>query len=439
MVPAGPMPSGLSNVEKTAVRTEHAAGRVGRDALMDAEQRSYHAPGTCTFYGTANSNQILVEALGVQLPGASFVEPSSPLRAALNAEASARAVALAGADDLEACLGAIVSEKALVNAIVALLATGGSTNHTMHLVAIAAAAGIAVTWDDFAALSSVVPLLARIYPNGSADINEFHVAGGTSFLFRELLSAGLLHEDVPTVAGHGMARYADAPGLDDTGRLHQVPAPVQSRDGRVLAGVARPFSADGGLRIVNGSLGRAVVRVSSVARDRLPVVARARVFDDQPSFLAAFEAGDFDEDVVVVVRHQGPRANGMPELHKLTPALSVLQQRGLRVALVTDGRMSGASGTVPAAIHCTPEAALGGPLARLRDGDLVRVDPLAGVLDVETQDDFTARDASEHRSAVTGTGRELFASFRAVVGGAEEGASIFWPRACAPVVAGGSA
>jgi len=421
LVPAGPMPSGIANGEKSRVRRLHAIGEVGREQLLESELAAYHAPGTCTFYGTANSNQLVVEAMGLQLPGASFVAPATPLREALT-RAAGRVVV-----GLDAGIGELVDERAIVNAVVALLATGGSTNHTMHLPAIAAAAGIALTWDDFAELSAVVPQLASVYPNGAADINAFQAAGGVQFLLGELLDAGLVHADVRTVAGDGLERYRDAPLLDGDGRLAWRRAGAASGDESVLRPARAPFAAEGGIRVLDGTLGRAVIKTSSIAPERRVVEAPARVFEDQAAFLAAFEAGELDRDVVAVVRNQGPRANGMPELHKLTPALGVLVDRGHRVALVTDGRMSGASGRVPAAIHCTPEAAAGGPLARLRDGDRVRVDADAGrldALDVELDEREPAASAAPP-DAVFGTGRELFGAFRQLVGPPDAGASVF--------------
>jgi phosphogluconate dehydratase len=417
-VPAGPMPSGLPNAEKSRIRQLHAEGRIGRDELLEAESRSYHSAGTCTFYGTANSNQLVVEAMGLHVPGASFVNPGTPLRRALTEEAARRAA--------NGCtpIGEILDERALVNGVVALLATGGSTNHTMHLVAVAAAAGLQLTWDEFADLSAVVPLLARVYPNGAADINHFHAAGGMPFLLGELLDAGLLHPDVDTVAGHGLGRYRDEPYLDE-GELRWRPAERETRDGGVLRPTRAAFAPDGGIRVLEGALGRAVIKVSAVAPEHRVITAPARVFDDQRHFLEAFERGDLDHDHVAVVRHQGPRANGMPELHKLTPALGVLQDRGHRVALVTDGRMSGASGKVPAAIHCTPEAAVGGPLARVRDGDVLRLDAETGRLDVDV--DLSEREPYLPTPAGEGTGRELFAVFREQVGRPDEGASVFAP------------
>jgi phosphogluconate dehydratase len=420
LVPAGPMPSGLPNKEKARVRKLYAVGEVGRDELLDAEAKSYHSPGTCTFYGTANSNQMLMEVMGLHLPGASFVPPNTPLREALTDEAGRRLVQ--GVPPV----AEILDEKAFVNGVVALLATGGSTNHTLHLPAMAAAAGIELTWDDFAELSSVTPLLTRIYPNGSADVNHFHAAGGTGFLIGELLEAGLLHEDVKTVTGEGLDAYTTAPVLTEDEGLLWRPAPEASGDEDVLRPVARPFSADGGLRMLEGNLGRGVVKISAVRDEHRVVEAPARVFATQEEVFAAFEAGELDRDVVVVLRYQGPRATGMPELHKLTPPLSVLQDRGFKVALVTDGRLSGASGTVPAAIHLTPEAAAGGPLARLRDGDVVRFDADSGKL--ETLADLDSRpDTGSAPSAGewSGTGRDLFGAFRASVGAAERGASVF--------------
>jgi phosphogluconate dehydratase len=416
-VPAGPMPSGIPNGEKSRTRQRFAAGEIGRDELLEAELGSYHSPGTCTFYGTANSNQLVVEAMGLHLPGASFVNPGTDLRRALTVEAGR--VATQGC----APIGEILDERALVNGVVALLATGGSTNHTMHLVAVAAAAGLQLTWDDFADLSAATPLLARVYPNGPADINQFHAAGGVPFVIGELLDAGLMHPDVDTVAGHGLGRYRDEPYLDERDELRWRPAPRESRDPSVLAPVGAAFAPDGGIRVLDGGLGRAVMKVSAVAPEHRVVTAPARVFDDQAHFLAAFDRGELDSDIVAVVRHQGPRANGMPELHKLTPALGVLMDRGHRVALVTDGRMSGASGKVPAALHCTPEAAAGGPLSRLRDGDVVRVDAETGRLEVDV--DLHDREPWIPDHATHGTGRELFAAFRERVGRPDEGASVF--------------
>jgi phosphogluconate dehydratase len=423
-VPGGPMPSGISNSEKAHVREQHAQGQIDGAELLESELRSYHAPGTCTFYGTANTNQLVMEALGLHLPGASFVTSGTALRRELTAAAGRRIVELTEPEQ-HAPIGRIVDERAIVNALVALLATGGSTNHTMHLIAMAAAAGIHLTWRDFAELSQIVPLLARIYPNGSADINQFHEAGGTASLFAALLEVGLLHEDVLTVVGEGLSRYCQAPDLVD-GELVWRRAPhAGTIDPGVLRSPDRPFAEDGGIRVLEGSLGRGVIKVSAVSSGSRIVEAPARVFDDQQHFLDAFAHGECDHDVVVVVRFQGPKANGMPELHRLTPPLGVLQGRGHRVALVTDGRMSGASGKVPAAIHCTPEAAEGGPLARIQDGDLIRIDTRAGTLDVLGVDLEERAVAPVPQAGEFGTGRELFRLFRSAVSSADAGASIF--------------
>ena len=423
-LPGGPMPSGLPNDEKARVREDFAAGRVGRDKLMEAEMASYHSPGTCTFYGTANSNQMLMEFMGLHLPGASFVNPNTPMRDALTVAGVTRAAQITRLGNDYTPVSAILDERAFVNGMVGLMATGGSTNHIIHLPAMARAAGIVLDLQDFHDLSQVTPLLARVYPNGLADVNHFHAAGGLAYLVGQLLSAGLLHEDVTTVMGQGLGRYATEPRLTDAG-IAWVDGPRASLNDKIVRPAADPFAATGGLHMLTGNLGRAVIKVSAVKPDLHVVEARVRVFDDQNRVKAAFQAGEFTEDTVVVVRFQGPRANGMPELHSLTPTLSVLLDRGLRVALVTDGRMSGASGKVPAAIHVTPEAATGGPLARLRDGDLVRVDAVAGTLEC-LEPDFADRtpatydpDASAH-----GMGRELFAAFRAHVGPADEGAGI---------------
>jgi phosphogluconate dehydratase len=420
-VPAGPMTSGLSNALKSKVRQQYATGEIGRDELLAAEAAAYHGPGTCTFYGTANSNQMLMELMGLHLPGASFVNPGTPLRTALTEAAAARAV------ELETPVADIVDEHAVVNGVVALLATGGSTNHTMHLVAMARAAGIDLRWDDFADLSAVVPLLARIYPNGKADINHFHAAGGTAFLVRELVGAGLMHRDVQTVVGPGLDAYTTEPMLVD-GQLTWRDGPAESLDLEVLRPVDDPFDKDGGLRMLAGNLGRAVIKTSAVVPEQRLIEAPARVFGDQSEFQAAFEAGELTDDLVAVVRYQGPKANGMPELHKLITPLGVLQDRGHRVALVTDGRMSGASGKIPAAIHVTPEAAAdASPIARVRDGDLVRLDADAGTIEVLVDHaELAGRPAAAPPDrAFAGTGRELFESFRHAVGPADAGASIF--------------
>ena len=427
-VPAGPMASGLPNGEKARIRQLYAEGKVGRDELLEAEAASYHSRGTCTFYGTANSNQLLMEVLGLHLPGSSFVNPDTPLREALTDAAAARAVAITRQGGDPTPIAEVVDEKAVVNACVALLASGGSTNHTLHLVAIARAAGIQLTWQDLSDLSAVVPLLCRIYPNGPADVNHFHAAGGIAFLVHTLLRAGLLHEDVTTVMGRGLSTYTREPVLRG-GVLTWEEGPKQSLDLDVLRPADAPFAPDGGVKVLGGPLGTAVVKTSAVRPEHRVVTAPALVFDGQADFLAAFSEGRLDgRDLVAVIRYQGPAANGMPELHKLTPALGVLQDRGQRVAIVTDGRMSGASGKVTAAIHVTPEAALGGPLSRLRDGDVITVDADAGVLDVAGGDALHEREATGRPPSAeefVGTGRELFAAFRATVGPADQGASIF--------------
>ena len=424
-VPAGPMPSGLSNKDKAAVRERFAEGKASRDELLESEMKAYHGPGTCTFYGTANTNQMLMEVMGLHLPGASFVNPGTPLRDALTRAAAQQAARLTRQGAHYLPLGQIVDERCLVNAVVALHATGGSTNHSLHLPAIAQAAGIQLTWQDMAELSEVVPTLAHVYPNGKADINHFHAAGGTALLIRELLDAGLLHEDVATVAGPGLRRYTEEPFLDGE-RLVWRAGAVASLDESILRPAARPFSPEGGLRLLQGNLGRAVMKVSAVATEHQVVEAPARVFHDQAELAAAFQAGELDRDLVAVVRFQGPRCNGMPELHKLTPFLGVLQERGYKVALVTDGRMSGASGKVAAAIHVCPEACDGGPLARVRDGDLIRVDGRTGELRVLVDAaEFAAREPVAPPPPAIGSGRELFAFMRAGFSSAEQGASVF--------------
>ncbi|MCO2952696.1 phosphogluconate dehydratase [Pseudomonas aeruginosa] len=425
-VPAGPMPTGISNKEKAAARQLFAEGKATREELLASEMASYHAPGTCTFYGTANTNQLLVEVMGLHLPGASFVNPNTPLRDELTREAARQASRLTPENGNYLPMAEIVDEKAIVNSVVALLATGGSTNHTLHLLAIAQAAGIQLTWQDMSELSHVVPTLARIYPNGQADINHFQAAGGMSFLIRQLLDGGLLHEDVQTVAGPGLRRYTREPFLED-GRLVWREGPERSLDEAILRPLDKPFSAEGGLRLMEGNLGRGVMKVSAVAPEHQVVEAPVRIFHDQASLAAAFKAGELERDLVAVVRFQGPRANGMPELHKLTPFLGVLQDRGFKVALVTDGRMSGASGKVPAAIHVSPEAIAGGPLARLRDGDRVRVDGVNGELRVLVDDaEWQARSLEPApQDGNLGCGRELFAFMRNAMSSAEEGACSF--------------
>ncbi len=427
-IPAGPMPSGLPNDEKARIRQLYAEGKVGRDALLEAESKSYHGPGTCTFYGTANSNQMLMEIMGLHLPGASFVNPNTPLRDGLTREATKRALAISALGNEYTPVGEVIDEKAVINGMVGLHATGGSTNHTMHLVAMAAAAGISITWDDFAALSDVIPLLARIYPNGAADVNHFHAAGGMGTLIGELLDAGLLHEDVRTVRGTGMEGYRREAALDDAGNVVWTDAAAESHDLDVLRPASDPFRANGGLKVLSGNLGRSVIKVSAVKPEHQTVEAPAVIFHSQDDFMAAFKAGEMERDLVAVIRFQGPRANGMPELHKLTPLLSVLQDRGFSVALLTDGRMSGASGKVPAAIHVTPEAESGGPIALIRDGDMIRLDAAGGMLDCLV-------DAAEWAGRVPaeadlsgncfGMGRELFQAFRRHAGTAETGGGVF--------------
>ncbi|MEQ1819221.1 MAG: phosphogluconate dehydratase [Terricaulis sp.] len=425
-VPGGPMPSGLPNKEKAARRQLFAEGKIGRAELLQAEAESYHAPGTCTFYGTANSNQMMMEVMGLHLPGAAFVAPNTPLREALTVAATQRAAKITGLGDDYRPIGRVVDEKAIVNAIVGLMATGGSTNHFIHLPAIALAAGIEITWDDFAELSQVTPLLARIYPNGSADVNQFHDAGGMAFLTRELLDAGLLHGDIATVGGESLAAYAQEPTLAGEA-LSWRDVPATSADDSVLRGADAPFSSDGGLRLLSGGLGRACVKVSAVAEGKRIVEATALVFDSQADVQAAFKRGDLDRDCVIVVRGQGPRANGMPELHKLMPLMGALQDRGFNVAVATDGRMSGASGKVLAAIHITPEAAEGGPLAKVRDGDVLRIDAESGALDVVSPLNWRERAPSQLDLAGNsrGVGRELFSLFRANSSSAERGGSSF--------------
>ncbi|MEM9603364.1 MAG: phosphogluconate dehydratase [Pseudomonadota bacterium] len=423
-VPAGPMGSGISNSEKSRVRQRFYAGEATREELLSSELAAYHSAGTCTFYGTANSNQLLMEFMGLHVPGAAFVPHDSGLRDALSAKAATRLVSLTATAGTYRPISKIVDECALVNAIVGLLATGGSSNHTIHLVAIARAAGLVVDWDDFDALSRAVPLLARVYPNGKADINQFHAAGGVGTILNELLQRGLLHPDVKTVVGDTIADYAQEP-LSEGGRLVLKPSPAPGQAPDIIASADAPFAAEGGLRLVAGNLGRAVVKVSAVDPARHVIEAPARVFDSQAAVHEAFAAGELDRDVVVVVRGQGPRANGMPELHKLMPPLTILQDRGFRVALVTDGRLSGASGVVPAALHVSPEAAAGGTIARVYDGDTVRVDCDAGTLSVCVSDDILIqRDPCTVAASEAGLGREMLAVFRDTVSSAEQGASV---------------
>ena len=427
-VPSGPMPSGIPNEQKTKVRQAYAEGKAGKAELLEVEAASYHAPGTCTFYGTANTNQMLMEIMGLHLPGASFVPPDTPLRDALTAAAVRRAAAMSALGDGYRPLAELVDERAVINGVIGLHATGGSTNHLLHLVAIARAAGIELRWDDFDALSAAVPLLARVYPNGYADVNQFHQAGGMGFLIAQLLDAGLLHGDALAVTGGTLADYATVPELDPDGTLAWRPVASESGNRGVLRAAGEPFRPDGGLRLLDGNLGRAVIKVSSVPEDRLLIEAPAVVFDHQDQVKLAFERGELDRDFVAVVRFQGPQANGMPELHKLTPTLAVLQDRGHRVALLTDGRMSGASGRVPAAIHVTPEAVAGGAIAKLRDGDMIRLDAVNGTLEVLIEDHvFAAREDAQVDLAAAheGMGRELFGLFRQHAGAADLGAGIF--------------
>ena len=425
-VPAGPMASGLSNGDKAKVREKAAQGLVGRDELMQAEQAAYHSPGTCTFYGTANSNQMLLEAMGLHVPGSAFVHPHDPLRKALTQEAVSTALSLTRSQrDLP--IGHLVDERCIVNAMIALLATGGSTNHLIHWVAVARSAGILIDWGDFSELSGVIPLLSRVYPNGSADVNHFQAAGGPAFVLRELRENGLLHADVGTVAAGGIAAYGRKPALVE-GALRWDDLPAHSGDDSVVRTVATPFSATGGLKLLTGNVGRSVIKVSAVPEERHIVEAPALVFDSQEALQAAFKAGELERDFIAVVRFQGPQANGMPELHKLTPPLAVLQGKGFKVALVTDGRMSGASGKVPAAIHVSPEALAGGPLAKVRTGDMVRLDAVAGTLEALVPSaEWDARPLAQRDAALAdnhahGLGRELFAGLRRNVSTAETGA-----------------
>ncbi|WP_417584025.1 phosphogluconate dehydratase [Pelagibacterium sp.] len=426
-IPAGPMTTGLPNDEKAKVRQLHMEGKVGRDQLLEAESKSYHGPGTCTFYGTANSNQMLMEIMGLHLPGSSFVNPGTPLRDALTKAAAKRALAITSQGNEYTPAGHVIDEKSIVNGLVGLLATGGSTNHTMHLIAMANAAGLKITWDDMSKLSDVVPLLARVYPNGLADVNHFHAAGGMGFLIRELRDAGYLHDDVTTVWGKGLDAYTKEPRYIEQ-ELSFTPAPAQSGNPKVLTTASEPFAKTGGLKLLSGNLGKSVIKISAVKAENRLVEAPARIFHTQQGLQDAFKAGELTSDFIAVVRFQGPKAIGMPELHKLTPALGILQDRGIKVAMVTDGRMSGASGKVPAAIHMTPEAADGGPIAKLRDGDMLRLDAEAGTLQyLGDAGEFDARTAATEDLSEQhyGMGRELFAGFRHLVGPADRGASVF--------------
>ncbi len=422
-VPAGPMTSGIGNKEKARTRQLFAEGKVGRDALLESEMGSYHSPGTCTFYGTANSNQMMMELMGVHLPAAAFFNPYTPIREALTRYAAAH-LAEGIRNQTAKPIGEMLDEKSFINAIIGLMATGGSTNHTMHLVAMARAAGIILNWDDFDEISSIVPLLIRVYPNGQADVNHFAATGGLPFVIRELRNNGLLHDDVETVMGHGMEAYTKEPFLID-GKLEWRDAVAESRDEDILRPFSRPFSPDGGLRLMKGNIGRGVIKVSAVKDSQRIIEAPAIVFNDQKEVLAAFERGELERDFVCVVRFQGPRANGMPELHKLTPPLAILLDRGFKVALLTDGRMSGASGKVPAAIHMSPEALLGGGIGKIRTGDLIRFDSVTGELTALVDEkEWAARETPEPDLSKNthGIGRELFAGFRSITSSAETGA-----------------
>ncbi|MDP2733935.1 MAG: phosphogluconate dehydratase, partial [Hoeflea sp.] len=428
-IPAGPMTTGLPNDEKVKIRQLYAEGKVGRAELLEAESKSYHGPGTCTFYGTANSNQMLMEIMGLHMPGASFINPGTPLRDALTAEAAKRALAITALGNEFTPVGEMIDERSVVNGVIGLHATGGSTNHTLHLVAMARAAGIRLTWEDISDLSDVVPLLARVYPNGLADVNHFNAAGGMGFLIDQLLSVGLLHEDVRTVWGKGLAAYTVEARLGDNGAVVREPVSKTSHNPKVLSLASEPFQPTGGLKMLTGNLGKGVIKISAVKPERHIIEAPARVFHDQQGLHDAFKAGTLTGDFIAVVRFQGPKANGMPELHKLTPPLGVLQDRGQTVALVTDGRMSGASGKVPAAIHVTPEAKDGGPISKIRDGDMIRLDAVRGTLEVLVDAEVFASRApakADLSHNEWGIGRELFARFRDNAGPADEGASVLY-------------
>ena len=428
-IPAGPMLSGMSNTEKVRIRQLYAEGKVGRKELLEAESQSYHSAGTCTFYGTANSNQMLMEIMGLHLPGSSFVNPGTPLREQLTRSAVKQLAELTSLSPSYTPVAEVVDERSLVNGIVGLLATGGSTNHSIHIIAIARAAGVIINWQDMADLSEVVPLLCRIYPNGQADVNHFQAAGGMSLLIRELLSEGLLHNDVKTILGEGgLERYCDEPFLNagvSGDNIEWRAGPTESLDKDVISTCKQPFSNEGGLKLLTGNLGRSVIKVSAVKPEHRIIRAPAVIFEHQDEIKIKFDAGELEKDFIAVVRFQGPKANGMPELHKLTPILGILQDRGFKVALVTDGRMSGASGKVPAAIHLSPEALDQGPIAKLQDGDVIEFNANTGLLKV-ISDDFLSREpVVESTRATIGMGRELFAGFRSLVGSAEDGASIF--------------
>lgn len=427
-IPAGPMTSGLPNDEKARIRQLYAEGKVSRAQLLESESRSYHGPGTCTFYGTANSNQMLMEIMGLHIPGSSFINPNTPLRDAMTREATKRALQITACGNAYTPVGAMLDERSFVNAIVGLNATGGSTNHTIHLIAMAAAAGIKLTWHDIAEISAIVPLLARVYPNGLADVNHFHAAGGMGYLIRELLAAGLLHENVRTVWGEGLHDYAIEPYLGENGTVIRKPAPQVSGDPKILAAADAPFQADGGIKLLTGNIGKAIIKISAVKPERHIIEAPAKIFHDQAELQDAFKAGLLEGDFIAVVRYQGPKANGMPELHKLMTVLGILQDRGQKVALVTDGRLSGASGKVPSAIHVTPEALDNGMIAKIQEGDLICLDATKGILHLLVSDEELQNriapmpDLSRNHH---GTGRELFSAFRQIAGHADQGASVF--------------
>jgi phosphogluconate dehydratase len=420
-VPAGPMPTGISNDEKSQIRQAYAEGKIGRAELLKGESDSYHSPGTCTFYGTANSNQMLMEIMGLQLPGSSFVNPGTPLRDLLTEEAVKSALALSHRKEFSATMAGMVTEKTIVNAIIGLLATGGSTNHTIHIIAIARAAGIIINWDDFSDLSSVIPLLARVYPNGAADVNHFHAAGGVGLVMRSLLEHGLLHDDVNTILGYGLLNFTKEPSIEN-GKLVWREGAKESLNTSIVRPVSDPFKPEGGIKVLKGNIGRSVIKTSAVDNEHLIVEAPAVVFDEQEDFIAAFKKGELNKDLIAVLAFQGPKQNGMPELHQLTPSLTILQKRGFKVALLTDGRMSGASGKVPAAIHMVPEASDGGFIGKIQSGDMLRLDAVAGTLECLT-DGVEARAVRTKKAATHGFGRELFAQARRTVSDSEQGAS----------------
>ena len=420
-VPAGPMPTGISNDEKSQIRQAYAEGKIGRAELLKGESDSYHSPGTCTFYGTANSNQMLMEIMGLQLPGSSFVNPGTELRDLLTEEAVKAALALSNKKEFSATMAGMVTEKTIVNAIIGLLATGGSTNHTIHIIAIARAAGIIINWDDFSDLSSVIPLLARVYPNGAADVNHFHAAGGVGFVMRSLLENGLLHDDVNTILGHGLMNFTKEPCVEN-GKLSWREGAKESLNTSIVRSVSDPFKPEGGIKVLKGNIGRSVIKTSAVDNEHLIVEAPAMVFDEQEDFIAAFKRGELNKDLIAVLAFQGPKQNGMPELHQLTPSLTILQKRGYKVALLTDGRMSGASGKVPAAIHMVPEASDGGFIGKIQTGDLLRLDAVSGTLECLT-DGVDVRPVRTKKAASYGLGRELFTQARRTVSDSEQGAS----------------